>query len=152
MELPTEFIAPVIGLWVIHNAIFSSARFVNEMRETVVSGRYEREKITPEHGRAILLDWLLCVAATIAVCLIFAGIVIVVSFGLAQSPLLQRTGYAIAAYPVMCAFGFLFCSLGDLKLMARAIDDTGLSPSRWWSVCRWWGERGRSIPAAGTGT
>lgn len=143
MESLTQFIAPILGLWVIHNAIFSSARFVNEMRETVVSGFYERERVEPEHRLAILLDWLLCIAATIAVCAIFAGIVIAVSAGLSPSPLIQRTGYAIAAYPVMCAFGFLFCSLGDLRLMARAVDKAGASSSsRWWRTCLWWANRG----------
>ena len=64
------FVTPLAGLWVIHNAIFSSPGFVNKMRGTIVSGVYEKEKFTREHARALLIDWALCVIATVVVCFI----------------------------------------------------------------------------------
>jgi hypothetical protein len=49
MEPLTQFLTPIAGLWVIHNAIFSSAGFVNKMRETVITGTYEKERLMHEH-------------------------------------------------------------------------------------------------------
>ena len=50
------FVTPLAGLWVIHNASFSSAGFVNKMRETMVSGVYEKENLTREHAKAFLSE------------------------------------------------------------------------------------------------
>jgi hypothetical protein len=123
MEYLTQFVAPIVSLWVIHNAIFSSARFVNEMRETVISGWYEGQPITREHRRVILADWRLCIWATIAVCLIFAAIVLTVSITLSDDLLILLIGVAIACYPVICAGGFAKCSIADRKLMVKAIEN-----------------------------
>ena len=73
------FVTPLAGLWVIYNAIFSSPGFVNKMRGTIVSGVYEKEKFTREHARALLIDWALCMIATVVVCFIFSVIVFSVS-------------------------------------------------------------------------
>jgi hypothetical protein len=129
MELLTQFIAPIVSLWVIHNTIFYSAGFVNKMRETVISGLYEGERITKEHRRAILIDWTLCIAATIAVCMIFAGIVLAISIALLEDYLMKWIGVAIAFYPTICAVGFLICSIADLKLMLKAVQGAARSRS-----------------------
>jgi hypothetical protein len=123
MDLLAQFIAPIAGLWVIHNAIFSSARFVNEMRETVISGLYDRKSITAEHQQAIGVDWKLCVAATVAVCLIFSVIVVATTAALSTTWLAFCIGIAIALYPFICACGFVRCSIQDWKLMSSAIEN-----------------------------
>jgi hypothetical protein len=76
-QLLTQFITPVVGLWAVHNVILASAEFVNKMRETVISGMRDNNKITPDHRRAILIDWSLSMIAVIGVCIIFSGILIV---------------------------------------------------------------------------
>ncbi|HEX8364719.1 MAG TPA: hypothetical protein VF603_05480 [Allosphingosinicella sp.] len=121
MELLTQLIAPVVSLWVIHNAIFSSARVVNEMRETVISGRYDREPIAPDHSDCILSDWELCILATIGVCLIFVIILCAISYELSERLPVWWIGYAIAVYPLLCAGGFAKCAWGDRRLMKAAI-------------------------------
>jgi hypothetical protein len=65
MELLSQLITPVASLWVIHNAIFTSAGFVNKMRETVITAVYEKERIGREHQKAIFIDWLLCMCAVL---------------------------------------------------------------------------------------
>ena len=114
MEALTQFIAPIVSLWVIHNAILSSAKFVNRMRETVISGLYEGVGITVAHQRALRLDWLLCIGATVGVCIIFAGIVVAVALTFNAGSLMRWAGFAIALYPALCAVGFLICSVGRL--------------------------------------
>ncbi|MEA3041607.1 MAG: hypothetical protein QOC65_1096 [Sphingomonadales bacterium] len=121
MDLLAQLIAPIVSLWVIHNAIFSSARFVNEMRETVISGKYDRDAIAPDHGDAILADWKLCIRATIGVCLIFVIILCAVSYELVEELPVWWIGYAIALYPLLCAGGFAVCARGDKRLMKKAI-------------------------------
>ncbi len=121
MESLTQFVAPILSLWVIHNAIFSSARFVNEMRETVILGKYDRDPITPDHGDVILTDWKLCIRATIGVCLIFVLILFGVSYELSEDLPVWWIGYAIALYPLICAGGFAVCARGDKRLMKAAI-------------------------------
>ena len=51
---------------------FSFAGFVNKMRETMVSGVYEKEKFTREHAKAFLIDWALCMITTLVVCFTFS--------------------------------------------------------------------------------
>lgn len=121
MDLLTQFIAPVVSLWVIHSAIFSSAAFVNGMRETVVTGRYGSDGISVKHRMQIWADWRLCVAATIVVCFIFTGIVAAASFT-ASETLMQWAGGALAIYSLACGVGFIICSRGDDELMETAID------------------------------
>jgi len=130
VDLVTQFLTPLAGLWAIHNAIFLSARFVNEMRETVISGFYQNRRLTAAHMKAIFIDWILCMAATITVCLIFAGVVATASFELALGlPLLKWAGIAVASYPTICAGLFLICSIADSKLMRRAIANTAAEES-----------------------
>ena len=128
MDLLTQFIAPIVGLWVIHNAIFTSAEMVNKMRETVISGIYCGDPITPDHRDAIFTDWKLCIAATILVCLLFTIIVAAVSTALSEKPLIRWTGYAIAFYTFACAAGFARCSWTDAKLMALSIEEARKKP------------------------
>jgi hypothetical protein len=121
MALLTQFIAPIVSLWVIHTAIFSSAAFVNGMRETVVSGRYGRDEISVKHRMQMWKDWRLCIAATIVVCFIFAGIVAAASFT-ASETLMRWVGGALAIYSFACGVGFIICARGDDELMETAID------------------------------
>lgn len=120
MEFLTQFIAPILSLWVIHTAIFSSAKFVNEMRETVITGVYCGTRIKPDHRRRILWDWILCILGTILVCLIFAVLVYIVGSELLKDTRLAWVPFAIAFYPVCCAFGFALCSAWDFTAMRAA--------------------------------
>ena len=120
MQLLAQFIAPIVSLWVIHSAIFTSAAFVNGMRETVISGRHGRDKMSVEHRIQMLKDWRLCIAATILVCFIFSGIVAAASFTTSEI-LMQWVGGALAIYSFACGVGFIICAKGDDKLMEMAI-------------------------------
>jgi hypothetical protein len=120
----TTLLTPIAGLWGIHNAIFSSAAFVNKMRETVITGAYEGQTLTRTHQRAIFIDWVLCMLAVVTVCLIFAGVVLAVALTLAaaaDAKLMKWAGIAIAAYPAICAILFSICSIADALLMLEAI-------------------------------
>jgi hypothetical protein len=69
----------------------------------------------------VLIDWVLCIIATVGVCLIFAGVLIGASFELGVGSLLKWTTIAIAFYPVGCSIGFLVCSYFDFRLMRAAV-------------------------------
>lgn len=124
MEPLTQFIAPILSLWVIHNAIFASAKFVNGMRETVISGFHGGNPISPKHRRAIRLDWRLCMLATVLVCAIFGLLVLLVGEQILEDQRLEWVPIAIAAYPFGCAVGFSICWITDHKLM-REVERAG---------------------------
>lgn len=69
------------------------------MRETVISGFHDGEAITPAHRRAILIDWVLCMTATVTVCVLFAGILISYSVESLASARLMWIGLGDRALP-----------------------------------------------------
>ena len=119
MELLAQFIGPILSLWVIHNAIFASARFVNKMRETVISGFHDGKAITVGHRETIRLDWRLCMLATVAVCMIFGLLVLLVGGQILEDRRFDWVPFAIAIYPFGCALGFCVCWWSDHKLMKK---------------------------------
>ena len=121
MEPLAQLITPIASLWVVHNAIFMSAGFVNKIRETVITGYYEGKEITREHRLAMIIDWTLCMMATITVALTFAGLLISASIVLDMTPLLAWATRCIALYPSFCSVCFVICSISDYKLMHRAV-------------------------------
>ncbi len=114
--------APIIGLWAAHQAIFYSAGFVNAMRETVILGRYQDAVISTRHANTILLDWKLCMTATVFVCVLFSGLMGAAAFfWKPNDPMLFWGLLAVASYPGFCAVLFAICSIADMKTMRAVI-------------------------------
>jgi hypothetical protein len=122
-QLLTQFVAPVAGLWAVHTAIIGSAKFVNEMRETVILGLYSKEKIKAKHREQIRLDWTLSMAATIGICIVFSGLLFAAAWGLTVDPFLRWSLTTIGLYSSGCALAFLCCAKGDYELMCMAVDE-----------------------------
>jgi hypothetical protein len=122
-QLLPQFVTPVAGLWAIHMAIIGSAKFVNEMRETVISGFYNKEPISASHRDQMLFDWGLSMAATIGICVIFGGLLLAAAVFLTDAWFLRISLGAIALYSFGCAIAFRLCASGDRDLMREAVND-----------------------------
>jgi hypothetical protein len=123
MEGLQNFLAPLVSLWAVHNAIFYSAGFVNRMREMVISGIDGNARLSTRHRKAVFIDWILCMAATILVSLLFGGILIGVSWTMPQLASVRWALVLVAAYPIVCSALFIVCSVMDVKLMRQALAD-----------------------------
>jgi len=119
LEAIVPLITPIGGLWVIHSTIFSSAEFVNKMRETVVTGLYDGHHISSPHRKAMLVDWVLCMLAVEAVCFMFSGIIIAAAVFILTG-LFFWIALVIASYPLLCGVFFGVCSVSDFRLMRHA--------------------------------
>src|SRR5260370_14997587 len=78
------YIAILAGLWANWNSVIQAARFVNDLRESVVTGQKGNRHLTLAHRRAMRFDWLLTMAGAIAVSVVFG--VILLGFVLASVP------------------------------------------------------------------
>jgi hypothetical protein len=119
-----NILGPLASLWAVHNAIFYSAEFVNRMREIVITGVDGPAHLTTRHRQAILIDWVLCMSATILVSMLFASILIGVAHNMPPVPSVPSVSWAlylVAGYPAICSLLFIACSVMDIRLMREAL-------------------------------
>ena len=99
----TQLLTPVAGLWVVHNAMIVSAKFVNNMRETIATGYYGDRILSVDHKHAMLIDWILSMSGLVATCFLFSGILLLSSIWVPMEPFLKWSIIAIGVYPVLGA-------------------------------------------------
>jgi hypothetical protein len=100
------------------------------MREMVVSGIDGTARLSARHRKAIFIDWILCMAATILVSLLFGGILIGVSMTVTQLAGVAWALVLVALYPLICSFLFVGCSVMDVRLMREALADADRDEER----------------------
>jgi hypothetical protein len=120
----TQLLTPVAGLWVVHNAMIVSAKFVNNMRETIATGYYEDRILSVDHKRAMLIDWTLSMGGLVATCFLFSGILLSACVWVPMEPFLKWSIIAIGVYPILGALLFGVCAVWDYKLMRKKINET----------------------------
>ena len=118
-----KLVVPLASLWAVHNALFYSAGFVNEMRETIVTGHRGNQPLSYLHRRGIFIDWTLCMGATVFVSALFSGILFFVSctFDKPDESLIKWSLRSIAVYPTVCAGLFAVCAYFDTQLIRAAL-------------------------------
>lgn len=119
-------IAPIGAFWVAFQNLWSAAKFVNEIRETIVTGRHGGADLSLEHRKALFFDWQLSMAGTILAALVFGSI----TFWLGDyiesnaSEPISKIGTAtqfVAAFPFLVAFCFGLCGASDIRLIRHAL-------------------------------
>ncbi len=125
MEFPSVLI-PLGSLWVTHQALTAAAKFANELRDRVISGRLDGKVMTVPHRNALAFDWLLTMVGTVLAALMFACTILWSATAIQASspkdaiavwfPLRVIGGFAFIA-----ALMFLCCGTYDAKVMTQAL-------------------------------
>lgn len=113
------------GVWAAGNVLLAASAFVNGLRETVVIGFKDKEKLSLAHRRVLRNDWLLTMIGAVSFPLVY-GIVLMVlglSFRTKDTGLPEFAVVMLASLPIVGAAIFVACGIGDWKLMSRALAD-----------------------------
>jgi hypothetical protein len=116
-----ESFRTVVGsLLVFHLAIFYSVRFVNGIRESIITGRTHDRAMTVGHRSLLLLDWAMCMGGCICFVLVYGGVVFWFSSrldDLGSAWLLM----AVGGYALFAGAGMVVCGIYDARFMFEAL-------------------------------
>ncbi|HVT60343.1 MAG TPA: hypothetical protein VHR45_18365 [Thermoanaerobaculia bacterium] len=117
------YIAILAGVWANWNSVIQAARFVNDLRESVVTGQKGNRHLTLDHRRAMRFDWLLTMAGAIAVSVVFGVILlgIVLASVPASDRILKGVLLLLGLTPILGAVLFVLCGVNDWRLMGKAL-------------------------------
>lgn len=119
-------LAPLAAFWVAFQCLWSAAKFVNDMRETIVIGRLNSEPLDLHHRRTIYFDWKLTMMGTITAAVMFGGITFWIGllFTRAADTLLHEVGIlllCVSAFPWLVALCYIVCGVSDSRLISSAL-------------------------------
>ena len=123
-----SILIPLGTLWITLTTMVSTARFVNEMRDTVILGYKDSKKLNKLHRGAIYFDWYLSMVAAVFAAFLFGGLLIWMGTQFTAGSGVRICLYVVSAYPLMCGILFTICGLSDRRVMRTEIDIDDDSP------------------------
>ncbi len=115
---------PLASFWATFNSLLSAAQFVNEIRDTVISGVKNSAVLSKEVRLSMKYDWILAMIGTIGAALLFAGLLIWMGWYIrivTSSWPVTGAVWAVASYPIIGSVLFFLCGRSDIKAMNQAI-------------------------------
>src|SRR6266446_2849446 len=104
MDTIQSALLPLGAFWITFSALQSAASFVNEMRETIVTGYKGNQVLTVRHRKAMFFDWRLAMVGTIIAAFTFSGLIFFVSFHIRHVPDSAHSSpilAAVALFPLL---------------------------------------------------
>ncbi|CAN2040190.1 membrane hypothetical protein [Candidatus Magnetomoraceae bacterium gMMP-15] len=127
------FFLPLGAFWIYFNCMMTSAKVINEMRDTIAIGSktidgQNSESLSLAHKRVMSHDWKLMMWGTIGGSFLFAGILIGIGIHILQT--VYQTAVAISLFAVSMAplaGGILFscCIKQDRRLINESLKQSG---------------------------
>jgi hypothetical protein len=119
-----DIVGPIGALWVTHSTLLATAKFVNDIRDTVTLGFKDSVRLTMLHRRAMVQDWFLTMIGTIGGSLIYSALLVAaaISLGLAHGEFVAMMMAGVALFPIMAAILFCICGRLDYHLMKKQLE------------------------------
>lgn len=115
-------VLPLGAFWAIFNSLISAGKFINEMRETVITGIKENCTLTPEHRKAIFLDWRLSMIGVVTGNFTYSFITFWIAFHLKGQ--VDYVWFPIMIVGIITLFGaflFIICGISDWNLIQKIL-------------------------------
>ena len=112
------------AFWVSFNSLTAAAKFVNEMRESVVTGSQGTHSLTIEHRKVLLFDWILSMSGTITAAFLYSGIIFWIAWVLKEFVTVAYVWIAVGTvgiFPLLGGFMFIACGICDYRVMRRTL-------------------------------
>jgi len=115
-------LAPLASFWVVYTAMLAGARYVNELRDTIVLKYKDEMHLSAPHRRAYFFDGVLCMFGVVSSALLF-GLILIWCGAKADdiAPTLHAkwVWQGVAVFPFVCAMLFIVCGVSDIRPMLR---------------------------------
>lgn len=111
------------GIWAAGKGMLDASTFVNDLRETIVLGVRQGERLTLAHRRVLRVDWLLTMIGTVSFPIIYASLLYVLAVRL-KSDLpgdLHAIMFAICFVPLLGSALFITCGIYDWRLISETL-------------------------------
>jgi hypothetical protein len=121
-------LAPLAAFWVALDGFMKAATFANGIRDTIIIGAKDGEKLTLEHRTAMCLDWSVSTAALVVASFLFSAIVYHLGVGLVRSSSRKDTAYgayAIAAFTLLGGVLFMVSGISDFLTIRGSLRSGG---------------------------
>lgn len=116
---------PLASFWATFNSLLSAAKFVNGIRDCVLTGVRDSTPLSRQVRRAMRFDWYLAMAGTILASFLFAGLLLWMGAAIEDrnEPGLAWAVRVVGFFPGLGGVLFIACGVNDARAMARAIAD-----------------------------
>jgi hypothetical protein len=130
MDIPQamELALFLAGIWAATSSMLTASAFVNDLRDTVVIGIKNDERLSPMHRRVLVYDWLLTMSGAVAFPLMYSAflIVVVLAGGPGAPRPFQIVLLGVAVVPALGSLLFLLCGIADWRLMRSAMSSKAI--------------------------
>ena len=113
------YFLPLGAFWVAIQTILGSIAFVNNMRETIVTGQYDGVPLTIRHRYAMRFDWTLSMIGLISGLFMFSIVIFWLAYAQANA-LGGKISVAMLIVGIATFLGgvlFVLCGISDHRLM-----------------------------------
>lgn len=111
-------LAPLASFWVVLEGYMKATSFVNNMRETIITGVIGSTQLTIEHRKAIFVDWCLSMIGFMISNTLFAWVIA----SLAKLVPKGAEGiYGVALITFLGVLLFLVCGISDFRAIRYAL-------------------------------
>lgn len=119
-------VLPLASFWAMFTSLISAAKFVNDIRDTIISGQKDKCDMSIEHRRGLFMDWLLSMIGIIVGCIGFATVTYWMGTYIERNVTKELAEVAlalklVAMLPAIGAVLFIACGITDTKLIVKAL-------------------------------
>jgi hypothetical protein len=113
------------GFWTVFKTIMEAAAAVNKLRESIISGAVDKEKISMEHRRGMYTDWRLSMIFVVATSFIFGLSIFWVAYKVHEaSGSIADAALPLSASGLVAVLGgisFIWCGISDNQVICAAL-------------------------------
>lgn len=121
---------PLASFWVMHSSLLGASKFLNDIRDTVITGVKNGVEISYDHRKVLLWDWKLSLFGTFSACGVFFLLIFWAGFYVLRKrdfPSHGELGHVLiltSFTPIIGGLLFYLCGVSDARLMEDSLDNT----------------------------